>query len=114
MTDTISRPPSDTTDRPVGADEARRRERKGRAWLLWSFIVCPCHLPLTIGVLGALFGGSAFGAIITRNPIGVGVVFGLLYLAGLVVAFRHLRSAAADRSCEDGACLIEQREPESS
>lgn len=100
---------SDTLD-PQAADvyvvDAGQRERQGRRWLLWSFIFCPCHLPVTMAVLATVFGGSAFGALIGRNTLWVGVVFGGLYAAGVAVGFRHLRAAAAGRDCSAGACDI--------
>ncbi|MGI9610218.1 MAG: hypothetical protein ACR2NL_07970 [Acidimicrobiia bacterium] len=86
--------------------EADGRERQGRRWLLWSFIFCPCHLPITMAVLAAIFGGSAFGALISRNTLGVGLFFGLLYAAGVAVGFWHLRAAAAGRDCSGGSCEI--------
>ena len=72
---------------------ANESERRGRRWLMWSFIFCPCHLPVTMTVLGAVLGGTAFGALITRNTITVGVGFGILYAVGLAIGFRHLRTA---------------------
>ena len=44
-------------------------------------------------VLGAVLGGTAFGALISRNAITVGVVFGIIYAVGLAIGFRHLRTA---------------------
>ena len=82
------------------------RERRGRAWLLWSFIVCPCHLPLTIALLGSVFGGTAFGTVVTSNTLGVGLFFGALYAGGLAFGFRHLRAAAKDIDCGDSSCEI--------
>ena len=71
-----------------------------------SFLFCPCHLPVIMAVLGVVFGGSAFGALVGRNTIGVGIVFGLIYAALLVVGFRHLRSATKDIDCSDGECTL--------
>jgi hypothetical protein len=85
------------TDDPVAL------ERRGRRWLIWSFIFCPCHLPWSMAVLAAIFGGSAMGALISRNTIGVGIVFGLIYAIGVAIGFRHIRAA---KRCEDGACRI--------
>ena len=79
-------------------------ERRGRMWLLWSFIFCPCHLPLTMAVLATVFGGTALGAVISRNTLAVGVVFGLIYAVGLGIGFRHIRAATAGRDCSGGTC----------
>lgn len=81
-------------------------ERRGRRWLLWSFIFCPCHLPISMAVLATIFGGSAFGALISRNTLWVGVLFGLVYAAGVAVGFFHLRKAVAAKNCADGQCSV--------
>ncbi len=71
-----------------------------------SFLFCPCHLPVIMGVLGVIFGGTAFGAVIGRNTIGVGIVFGVIYSILLVIGFRHLRAATKDVYCSDGTCEL--------
>ena len=81
-------------------------ERRGRRWLIWSFIFCPCHLPISMAVLAAIFGGSAFGALIGRNTLGVGIVLGTIYAIGVGIGFRHLRAAAAGKDCSGGACEV--------
>ena len=105
--------PAELTQDQLGAipsanvvDVAKEQERTGRRWLMWSFIFCPCHLPLTMAVLGVIFGGSAFGALISRNTLGVGIVFGLIYAIGLAIGFHHLRRATRGIDCSDGQCDI--------
>ncbi|NNC43789.1 MAG: hypothetical protein HKO03_11190, partial [Acidimicrobiia bacterium] len=69
---------------PATADDrSRERERRGRRWLIWSFVFCPCHLPLSMAVLALIFGGTAFGSLISRNTLGVGIVFGVVYAIGV-------------------------------
>ncbi len=99
----------DVTVSPVESEDAVdpvALERRGRRWLIWSFIFCPCHLPVTMGVLAALFGGSAFGALIDRNTLGVGLVLGAIYAVGVGIGFRHLRAAAAGKDCSGGTCEV--------
>ncbi len=86
--------------------DAKRLERKGRRWLLWSFVFCPCHLPLTMAVLASIFGGTAFGTLIDRNTLGTGLVFGAIYATGVAIGFRHLRRATAAIDCSDGSCTL--------
>ncbi len=83
------------------------REKQGRKWLAWSFIFCPCHLPFSMAALGFLFGGTAFGALVSRNTLGVGLAFGAVYAIGLAIGFRHIRAATKDIDCSDGACTVE-------
>lgn len=98
----IDRPSTATAPIP----DTTSRERSGRKWLMVSFIFCPCHLPVIMTVLGVLFGGSAFGALVGRNTIGVGIVFGVIYAILLAIAFRHLRSATKDIDCRNGECTL--------
>ena len=81
-------------------------ERRGRRWLIWSFVFCPCHLPISMAVLAAIFGGSALGALIDRNTLGVGILFGVTYTVGVAIGFRHLRAAAAGKDCSGGTCDV--------
>lgn len=87
-----------------GVPSADDVERQGRRWLIWSFILCPCHLPVTLGILGALVGGGAFGTLLSRDSIVAGVVLTTLYAIGLGIGLRHIRRANKLRSCSTGQC----------
>jgi hypothetical protein len=89
-------PPIDTTG----------REKTGRKWLAVSFVFCPCHLPVIMAVAGMVFGGSAFGALVSRNTLGVGIVFTAIYAALLAVGFRHIRAATKEIDCSTGECIL--------
>ena len=39
----------------------QQAETKGMAWIIGAFLVCPCHLPITLGVLTTLLAGTAVG-----------------------------------------------------
>ena len=95
-----------TTTTPSTDPDSDSLERRGRRWLIWSFIFCPCHLPISMSVLAALLGGSAFGAVVSRNTLGVGLVLGAIYLAGVGVGFRHIRAATVGRDCSAGVCAV--------
>jgi hypothetical protein len=90
----------------VAISPARVNEKRGRRWLIWSFVFCPCHLPITMAALAAIFGGSAFGALISRNTLAVGLIFGLLYAVGVGIGFLHLRRAAAGKECSPDGCDV--------
>ncbi len=62
------------------------REKQGRKWLAWSFIICPCHLPLSMAALG--------------------IVFGAIYAVGLSIGFRHIRAATKDIDCTGDECVV--------
>ena len=71
---------------------AREHEKRGRRWLVVSYLLCPCHLPIVVVLLGAISGGTAFGAAL-NNTLGVGIALTAAY--GVVVwrGFRELRRA---------------------
>jgi hypothetical protein len=58
-----------------------------------SFVFCPCHLPVTLMVIGALAGGSAIGAFMQGNVLVVGVLSTSLWLAGTVRGLLLVRSS---------------------
>ena len=101
----------------VSQPESRRLENRGRAWLVFGFIFCPCHLPITMAVLGGVVGGGVLGAAV-RDAWTIGIVMVVLY--GLTVwrGFAHLRRAKAALApgqrlvCgSDGTCEIEPPAP---
>lgn len=108
ITETLDLAPAE----PELADDPLARERRGRRWLMWSFIFCPCHLPLSMAVLATIFGGSAFGALVDRNTIGVGIIFGLIYAGGVAIGFRHLRAATKGADCAAGECDLRTGAPQ--
>lgn len=91
---------------------ARRDERRGRLWLVGSFVLCPCHLPVTMALIGVALGGTALGSSLAGHSIAVGVVMGTLYAFGVWRGFRHLRRAKArlapgERlSCSTDECTV--------
>ena len=73
------------------------------AWMIGAFVFCPCHLPITLGALALLLGGTAAGALLRAHPYVAGIVVTLLWVAGtwrgfvLVNALRALLRLALDR-----------------
>lgn len=59
-----------------------------------------------MALLAALFGGTAFGSLVSRNALGTGLVLGAIYLTGVAIGFRYLRRATKDIDCSDGSCTI--------
>ena len=57
-------------------------ERRGRWWLLASVLACPCHLPITLGVLGTLLGGTAAGVALREHPVFAGLLIATVWIAG--------------------------------
>jgi hypothetical protein len=73
-------------------------ERRGRAWLLWSFLLCPCHLPLTLAILGTVLAGTSAGALLRDHTVVAGAVITAAWVLGTGYGFVLIR-----RSQRDGA-----------
>ena len=71
-------------------------DRRGIAWIVGSFVLCPCHLPITLGVLAAVLSGTAAGALIYAHVYVTGAVMAILWLAGTLQGFRLMQRARVD------------------
>lgn len=72
-------------------------ERRGVAWIAGSFLLCPCHLPLTLAAVSALLGGTALGVALRENLILAGVVIAIGWLVGTGRGLYLLRRAREER-----------------
>src|SRR6478735_3513435 len=70
-------------------------ERRGLAWVIGAFVICPCHLPLTLGLAATLLSGTAAGALITGHPYIAGTAITAAWVAatwrGYTTCGRHVR-----------------------
>lgn len=69
-------------------------ERRGVGFIALSFLLCPCHLPLTLGLLGSLIGGTALGAVLHAHPYLAGTLITLVWGTGTWFGVQQLRRAA--------------------
>jgi len=81
------------------ARSQNKAQRHGIAWVMGSFLFCPCHLPLTLGLLAAIFGGTALGAFVVHYSLLAGGVITLLWVTGTWYGFRKLRSTRSAVAC---------------
>jgi hypothetical protein len=72
---------------------ARQLESRGWFWVFASFAFCPCHLPVTLGLLAFLLSGTAAGALLLSHPYAAGAVITAVWLAGTWRGVRYLRAA---------------------
>ena len=72
---------------------ARTLENRGMAWMIGAFIFCPCHLPITLGALALLLGGTAVGALLAAHPYIAGVIVTVLWAAGTWRGYQLIRRA---------------------
>lgn len=68
-------------------------ERRGRRWLLWSFLLCPCHLPLTLAALTAVLAGTSLGALLRDHAWVAGTIITATWVAGTAYGFHLIRRA---------------------
>lgn len=77
------------------SDSANGTQRRGVAWTLGSFVVCPCHLPITLSILVAVLGGTAVGAFLRDNLLLAGAVITSVWLLGMARGIWLLRQPNA-------------------
>lgn len=71
-------------------------ENRGLAWVIGSFVLCPCHLPITLWWVALLLSGTAAGALLRNHPVIAAVVVTVLWLAGTWRGVRYLLIARSD------------------
>ena len=69
----------------------RQTENRGLAWLIGAFLICPCHLPLTLGFAATVLAGTAAGALVSGHPYVAGGVITSAWLAATWRGIRHLQ-----------------------
>jgi hypothetical protein len=70
-------------------------ETKGLAWVVGAFLICPCHLPLTLGLVATLLAGTAAGTALGEHPFIAGTVLTVAWGAATWHGLRLLRLSGA-------------------
>jgi len=73
-----------------------QNDRRGIAWVIGSFVLCPCHLPVTLAVIGAVLSGTALGALFRGHLIVAGILISVVWLVGTLHGFNLMRRARID------------------
>ena len=68
-------------------------EQRGRRWIFGSFLLCPCHLPLTLAIVASLAGGTVIGGLLRDHALLAGVIVTVGWVAGTANGFRLVRHA---------------------
>ena len=71
----------------------RQTENRGLAWVVGAFLICPCHLPVTLAVIAALLSGTAAGTLITAHAYVAGAIITAAWIAATWRGIAHLRAA---------------------
>jgi hypothetical protein len=96
---------------------ARELEKRGRRWLIVSYVLCPCHLPITLSLFAVVFGGTSIGAVATGHAGWVAIALTSLYGLVLWQGFRRIRAAKAlaarglEIDCATGSCAVSPTPP---
>jgi hypothetical protein len=88
----------------AAVDQAPMLERRGRAWLLWSFLLCPCHLPLSLAALTTVLAGTSLGVGLREHAWVAATLITAAWIVGTGYGFRLIRQA--ERA--GGACPVRQ------
>lgn len=78
-------------------------ERRGRRWIFGSFVLCPCHLPVTLAIVVSLAGGTALGGLLRDHMLLAGLVITAGWVIGTANGFRLVRHA------QRGTCPVPLR-----
>lgn len=78
--------------------DSEQLERRGLLWMIGAFAFCPCHLPITLGVLALLLGGTAAGALLIAHPYIAGTATTSLWAAGTWHGLKLVRLARRQRT----------------
>ena len=87
---------------PLEIPEAINLEKRGRWWLVLSFLACPCHLPITLAVLGTVLAGTSFGVVVRDHAWLAGAVVTAVWALGTGYGLRLVSRAEK----ANGACPV--------
>src|SRR5258708_14903655 len=73
---------------------AQWTETRGLAWVIGAFVICRCHLPLTLALAATLLGGTAAGAALRGHSFIAGTIISVTWLAATWHGFRLMRKPA--------------------
>ena len=84
------------TNKAVCPLTPEQADRRGVLWIAGAFILCPCHLPITLWVIGALVSGTALAAVFTGHVFVAGAVISIIWLVATLHGFNLMRRARID------------------
>ena len=75
---------------PITPEQA---ENRGTAWVIGAFLICPCHLPLTMAALAAVLSGTPAGMMLWNHPYVAGSAVTAAWLAATLRGVWYFRAA---------------------
>lgn len=91
-----------TRVQPIGPTHTHP-DNKSWPWLVATFVLCPCHIPIVLAILGT----GALGGALARNSA---VVFVALTPAFAFAVWRYVATTKEQDACP--ACVDESRQSE--
>ena len=70
---------------------ARRLEIRGFTWIAGSCLVCPCHLPQTLWLVGSVAARTALAPWLAHHQLLTAVLLTTLWAAGTAYGIRQVR-----------------------
>lgn len=80
----------------------RNPDAKGLAWIIGGFLLCPCHLPLTLLILASALSGTALGVALRQHTVLAGVLISLGWILATWRGIWLMRSSATCAINTDG------------
>jgi len=84
---------------PQTAEVGSASVKAGLAWMIGFFAICPCHLPVTLAVLGMVLSGTVLGVFLQAHPWVAGSVMTAAWAAGTWRGLQLLRGQQSGAAC---------------
>jgi hypothetical protein len=76
--------------------QAPNSDLRGVLWVAASFVICPCHLPVTLWAVAALLAGTTAGSLVHAHQVLTGIGISLLWAAGTWHGMRLMRRSESN------------------
>ena len=73
-------------------------QNRGLAWVVGAFVICPCHLPLTLALAAGVLSGTAAGVALRAHPFVAGALLTVVWAAATWRGFYLM--GRAEKGCE--------------
>ena len=69
----------------------KHTQGRGAAWVAGAFVICPCHLPITMMLAATVLAGTTAGVLLRAHVFVAGTIITLVWLAATWHGFRLMR-----------------------
>jgi hypothetical protein len=64
---------------------------RGLVWVVGAFLICPCHLPITIAFASTVLAGTTAGVLLHAHPLPADILITAVWVAGTWRGIHHMR-----------------------